>query len=94
MCSPVNATGQMASAVWPDSATRSMVAYAAHSYLHAYGIAEVFSELGDTDNTLLWLDRAVDQRTIWLAAVRSDPAFTALHGDARWPALLLQLKPQ
>lgn len=72
----------------------SMVTYAAHNYLNAYGIAEVFGELGDTANAFLWLDRAVDQRTVWLAAVRIDPTFTALHGDARWPALLQRLVPR
>jgi TolB-like protein len=72
----------------------SMVSYAAHAYFNAYGIAAVFGELGDADNAFVWLDRAVDQRTMWLTAVSQDRAFVSLHGDPRWRALMVRLEPR
>ena len=79
----------------PDAARAmvdSMVTYAGRNYFDAYGIAEVYGVLGDADHAFEWLHRAVDQRTIWLVSLRSDPTLVALHGDPRWAALLHRME--
>ncbi|MFI5214440.1 MAG: hypothetical protein ACHQU8_07880 [Gemmatimonadales bacterium] len=70
----------------------SMVASAERRYFDAYGIAETYGEIGDVDRAFSWLDRAVDQRTMWLIAVRQDHAFAAMRVDPRWAALMRRLE--
>ena len=70
----------------------SMVSYAERNYFNAYGIAETYGEIGDRDRAFAWLDRAVDQRTMWLIAIRQDRAFAALRSDPRWAVLMRRLE--
>ena len=69
----------------------SMVSYAGRNYFNAYGIAATYGEIGDRDRAFAWLDRAVEQRTMWLTAARQDRAFAALRSDPRWAALMQRL---
>jgi TolB-like protein len=66
----------------------SMVALATHGYFNPYGIAETFAEIGDADQAFAWLGRALDERTVWFLSVKQDHAFTAMHDDPRWAALM------
>lgn len=65
--------------------------FAAKHYYNPYGIAKVYAALGQADSAFAWLDRAYDQRTVWLIAADADVGFESLHADQRWHALLRRL---
>jgi DNA-binding winged helix-turn-helix (wHTH) protein/TolB-like protein len=57
-------------------------------YVPAYDIALIYAALADTENTFLWLDRAVEDRSTLMVVLARDPMFDAFHSDPRWNALV------
>jgi tetratricopeptide (TPR) repeat protein len=57
-------------------------------YVSAVDIAAVYASLGDTDNSLAWLDRALQQRASTLGFLEQNPAFDALHGNTQFASIL------
>jgi DNA-binding winged helix-turn-helix (wHTH) protein/TolB-like protein/Tfp pilus assembly protein PilF len=57
-------------------------------YISAVDIASIYASLGDTDNALDWLDRALQQRASTLGFLAQNPAFDGLHDDPRFAALV------
>jgi len=57
-------------------------------YVSAVDIASIYASLGDTDNALDWLDRALQQRASTLGFLAQNPAFDGLHDDPRFAALV------
>jgi DNA-binding winged helix-turn-helix (wHTH) protein/tetratricopeptide (TPR) repeat protein len=57
-------------------------------YVSAGDIASIYASLGDTDNALAWLDRALQQRASMLGFLAQNPAFDGLHGDPRFAAII------
>ena len=53
-------------------------------YVSAQDIAAIYAGLGDADNTVMWLDKALEQRTPTLAFVAQNPIFDSLHKDPRF----------
>jgi len=53
--------------------------------------ADVFAALGDATRAFEWLDRAVEDARFWLIYLKSDPAFDAIRGDARFEELLTRI---
>jgi hypothetical protein len=51
-------------------------------------IASIYASLGDTDNAIAWLDRALQQRASTLGFLAQNPAFDGLHDDPRFAALV------
>ena len=62
-----------------------------HSRDAPYRIAQVYAWRGQADEAFAWLNQAVVQRDGGLADVQYDPTLRALHGDARFRALLARL---
>jgi TolB-like protein len=62
-----------------------------HHYYNAFGVARAYAALGEADSAFAWLDRAWEQRTIWLVGLRAYGEFTPLHADPRWAALLRRM---
>lgn len=56
-----------------------------------YSVATICAAAGERDQAFEWLARAFNERDPMLVAVRSDPAFDALHGDARFGSLIKQI---
>jgi hypothetical protein len=54
-----------------------------------YGVALVHAGLGDRDQALAWLARALDDRSHWLVWLRLDPRLDVLRSDRRFADLLL-----
>jgi hypothetical protein len=52
---------------------------------------EAFSHLGDKDETLRWLNRAVDENHPATWVLRSDPDFDSLRPDPRFAELLQRI---
>jgi DNA-binding winged helix-turn-helix (wHTH) protein/tetratricopeptide (TPR) repeat protein len=57
-------------------------------YVSPVDIAAIYSGLGDLDNAVLWLDRALEQRAPTLGFVAQNPIFDALHRDPRFVAIV------
>ena len=57
-------------------------------YVSALDIASIYASLGDTDNALAWLDRALEQRTSALGFLAQNPTFDGLHGNPRFAAIV------
>ena len=57
-------------------------------YVSPYGLAVVFTGLGDKDKAFEWLQKACDDRSNQIRIVNVDPKLDSLHADPRYPELL------
>jgi DNA-binding winged helix-turn-helix (wHTH) protein/TolB-like protein/Tfp pilus assembly protein PilF len=57
-------------------------------YVSALDIASIYAALGDTENALAWLDRALQQRASSLGFLAQNPTFDALHANPRFAAIV------
>jgi DNA-binding winged helix-turn-helix (wHTH) protein/TolB-like protein/Tfp pilus assembly protein PilF len=60
-------------------------------YVPAYDIAAIYAALADTENTFLWLERAIDDRSTLMVFLARDPMFDAFHSDPRWAGLVQRI---
>lgn len=54
------------------------------AYVTAYGVALVYTALGDQDRAFAYLDQAVKERTHWLVWLRRDFRWAPLRADPRF----------
>jgi tetratricopeptide (TPR) repeat protein len=54
---------------------------ASQRYVSPVDMAAIHAGLGDADNALLWLERALEQRAATLGFIAQNPAFDGLHED-------------
>jgi len=57
-------------------------------YELAFHIAQIYLGLGDHEQALAWLEKACDERSIWLIWLGVDPKFDPLRSDPRFQDLL------
>jgi tetratricopeptide (TPR) repeat protein len=57
-------------------------------YVPPYLVGLAYLGLGETENALTWLEKAVEARSHWVLFLRTDPAFDALRPDGRFGKLL------
>lgn len=57
-------------------------------YVPAGDIASIYASLGDSDNALVWLETALQQRASMLGFLAQNPAFDGLHSDPRFKAIV------
>jgi len=57
-------------------------------YVSPYTVAAIYAGLGDKDQSFKWLEKANDERDIWLMNLKVDPVFTKLRSDRRFNDLL------
>jgi DNA-binding winged helix-turn-helix (wHTH) protein/TolB-like protein/Tfp pilus assembly protein PilF len=60
-------------------------------YVSAFDIALIHAALADTENTFLWLERALEDRATQLAFLAQEPMFDALHADPRFAPLVQRI---
>ena len=53
-------------------------------FVTSYGVALIEAGLGDKDAALMWLRKAMEERSHWLVWLRLDPRFDSLRSDARF----------
>ena len=51
-------------------------------------VAVVFSGLGDKDQAMTWLEKAIEERDPWLTGLKVDPMFDSLRSDPRFLDLM------
>lgn len=64
---------------------------ASEGYVPPYNIAMVYAGLGQKDEAFAWLERAFEDRSIWLIFLNVHPMFDDLHTDARFKALVRRM---
>jgi DNA-binding winged helix-turn-helix (wHTH) protein/TolB-like protein/Tfp pilus assembly protein PilF len=64
-------------------------------YVSPYTVAAIYTGLGDKDQAFKWLERAFEERDVWLMNLKVDPVFAKLRSDKRFNDLLTRagLKP-
>jgi len=60
-------------------------------YVTAYGVALVYTALGDNEHAFDWLRRAVAERSHWLVWLLRDSRWQPLHGDPRFQEIVRQV---
>jgi len=61
-------------------------------YVAPYDVAVVYVGLGDTDQTMEWLQRAYEDHSAWLIWIELDLRFDGIRGDPRYRDLLRRMK--
>jgi TolB-like protein/DNA-binding winged helix-turn-helix (wHTH) protein len=56
-------------------------------FVTSYGYALIYAGLREKEQALLWLRKAVEERSHWLVWIRVDPRFDALRTDTRFQQL-------
>jgi tetratricopeptide (TPR) repeat protein len=57
-------------------------------YEPAFHIAQIYLGLGDHEQALAWLEKACDERSVWLIWLGVDPKFDPLRSHPRFEDLL------
>ena len=79
------------SAGWKGALTRGIEALKAHrktGYLSAYFIATFYADMGDKDQTFLWLNSAYQERDPGLLGLKTDFSLDLLRSDPRFAELV------
>ena len=61
-------------------------------YVSPYTVAAIYAGLNDQEQAFKWLDKAVDERDIWLMNLKVDPVFTKLRSNRRFTDLLARIR--
>lgn len=70
----------------------SMLAARAPGYYNPLALAQAYAALGEIDRGLDWLERAFEERTLWLIFVRLKDELAPLRADPRYSAFDRQLR--
>jgi hypothetical protein len=64
-------------------------------YVSPYTVAAIHAAMNDKDRAFEWLEKAYEERDIWLMNLKVDPVFSKLRPDRRFQDLLTRagLKP-
>ena len=61
-------------------------------YVSPYTVAAIYTGLGDQDQAFNWLEKAVEERDIWLMNLKVDPVFAKLRSNRRFTDLLARIR--
>ena len=85
MCTALASTGSYSRALGVLDDLREI---SKHNYVSPYLFAVVYAGLNDKDQTLAWLDKALEDRSVFLIWQKVDPLFDHLRADPRFQTLL------
>jgi DNA-binding winged helix-turn-helix (wHTH) protein/TolB-like protein/Tfp pilus assembly protein PilF len=57
-------------------------------YVSSYTVAAIHAGLGDKDEAFKWLEKAYEERDVWLMNLKVDPVFARIRTDKRFSDLL------
>lgn len=60
-------------------------------YVSPYTVAAIYAGLGEKDQAFKWLEKAYNERDIWLMNLRVDPVLKSLRSERRFTELLRRL---
>jgi DNA-binding winged helix-turn-helix (wHTH) protein/TolB-like protein/Flp pilus assembly protein TadD len=61
-------------------------------YVSPYTVAAIHAGLGDNEQAFKWLQRAVDERDIWLMNLKVDPVFAKLRSQRQFTDILARIR--
>ena len=61
-------------------------------YVSPYTVAAIYAGLGDNEQAFKWLDRAVEERDIWLMNLKVDPVFAKLRTQRQFTDTLARIR--
>ncbi len=70
---------------------KRLQAISKRKYVSPYDHALVHAGLGQEEETLTWLDRALEEKSIWLGYLNVEPAFDELREKPRFKSLLKRI---
>jgi tetratricopeptide (TPR) repeat protein len=62
-------------------------------FVTSYGYALIYAGLSNKEQALIWLRKALEERSHWLVWIRVDPRFDALRSDTRFQQLVSTVFP-
>ena len=62
------------------------------SYVSAFEIATVYSDVGEQQLAIEWFHKALDERASWMVFLKTSPKFKLLHSTPGYSELLSHLK--
>jgi eukaryotic-like serine/threonine-protein kinase len=71
-----------------EQALKELKDWSKQSYVPAYNFAEVYIGLGEKEQALASLEKAYEDRSMYLTFLKADPQFDSLHSDPRYRDLL------
>ncbi len=66
----------------------TLVALSSKKFVTSYGVATVYTGLGDKDKAFEWLNKAYDERSNWMVWLKADPRWAPLKTDKRYIELV------
>ena len=60
-------------------------------YVSPYTVATIYAGLGEKDQAFKWLEKAFEERDIWLMNLKVDPVLKNLRADQRFANLLQRI---
>ncbi|HSE39113.1 MAG TPA: hypothetical protein VLG74_17550, partial [Blastocatellia bacterium] len=67
---------------------RQLQKRAAREFIDPYYVAIVYLGLGDQEQTFAWLNKAIEDRSLYMAWLNVEPKFKALRSDPQFKALV------
>lgn len=61
-------------------------------YVSPYTVAAIYTGLGDQEQAFNWLEKAVEERDIWLMNLKVDPVFAKLRSNRKFADLLARIR--
>jgi len=61
-------------------------------YVSPYTVAAIYAGLGDQEHAFKWLERAVEERDIWLMNLKVDPVFAKLRSNRQFTDILARIR--
>ena len=61
-------------------------------YISPYTVAAIYAGLGDQEKSFKWLEKAVEERDIWLMNLKVDPVFTRLRSNRQFSDILARIR--
>lgn len=61
-------------------------------YVSPYTVAAIYTGLGDQEQAFKWLERAVEERDIWLMNLKVDPVFARLRTQRQFTDILARIR--
>ena len=66
----------------------TLAALSSKKFVTSYGVATVYTGLGEKDKAFEWLNKAYDERSNWLVWLKADPRWAPLRMDKRYIELV------
>jgi DNA-binding winged helix-turn-helix (wHTH) protein/TolB-like protein/Tfp pilus assembly protein PilF len=61
-------------------------------YVSPYTVAAIYAGLNDQEQAFTWLEKAVDERDVWLMNLKVDPVFARLRSNRQFGDLLARIR--